>query len=293
MLFRKRKKTSAISAIFRKMTGGGAFPEAIEELEELLLSSDVGSRTTDEIISAIDKRVKRTEGEERLRAAAAEILHEHLLSDYPQVAGEDLHIFLVLGVNGVGKTTTIAKMVEWYRSHAGVERISLAAGDTFRAAAVRQLELHGERLKVRVVSQSDGADSAAVLYDALDSAQSRGDQLLIADTAGRMHNKKNLVEELAKMNRIIERKAPNARVSRILVVDSTTGQNALRQAEVFQEAVGVDFVVLSKYDSSARAGIAVPICRSLGIPVAFLGTGEAYSDLRPFSIEEYVGEMLA
>lgn len=292
----EKKKTGprGLGSLIRALSGAGFSEKSLEELEELLLRSDVGANTTQEILTAIEQRGTKAATGQELQDVAAAVVREHLRVWDPGMisADQSLHILLVLGVNGVGKTTTIAKLATWYREQ-GLQRISLAAGDTFRAAAVRQLQLHGERLGIRVVAQQDGADAAAVLYDALDSSVAREDQLLITDTAGRMHNKKHLVEELAKMNRIIERKAPQARVTRVLVLDSTTGQNALRQAEVFKEAVGVDCAVLTKYDSSARAGIAVPLCRNLEIPVAFLGTGETYADLRPFSVEEYVQEILA
>lgn len=294
MLLRKKKKTArGVSGLLKRLFRADVPERELEELEELLLRSDVGAQTVGELISILEERIRQSSDASELAAVAADVLSEHLLDGGPQLDSNSLHIFIVLGVNGVGKTTTIAKLAHWYRQQENIQNICLAAGDTFRAAAVQQLKLHGERLKLRVIAQSDGADSAAVVYDALDSAAARGDRLLIVDTAGRMHNKKHLVEELAKINRIIERKKPDAVVHRILVIDSTTGQNALRQAETFQDAVGVDYAVITKYDSTARAGIAIPVCRNLGIPVAFLGTGETYDDLKPFNIREYVGEILA
>jgi fused signal recognition particle receptor len=166
----------------------------------------------------------------------------------------------------------------------------LAAGDTFRAAAVEQLTTHGDRLGLRTVKQSTGADAGAVIYDALASAKSRNEQLVLADTAGRMHNRANLVAELEKIDKIIRRH--DAVYKRVLVLDATTGQNALRQAEIFHEAVGVDAVILAKYDSTAKGGILVPVSRSLHIPCAFLGRGEKYGDLEPFDPDRYLEELL-
>jgi fused signal recognition particle receptor len=205
---------------------------------------------------------------------------------------ERLNVFLVLGVNGVGKTTTIAKLAQYYRAAAGTEGIVLAAGDTFRAAAIEQLALHGERLGMRTVKQIPGADPGAVIYDALESARSRGDRLVLADTAGRMHSKQNLVNELAKIDKIVKNRAADAVYRRILVIDATTGQNALRQAEIFHEAVGLDAIILAKYDSTAKGGILVPIARELGIPCAFLGRGETYDSLVPFDARTYLAELL-
>lgn len=295
MFFTRSKKNGSkgVRGILAKLTGAGIPEEAVEELEEMLLSSDIGARTVDDIVEAVRTEVSRTKNPDELLRVAASIIEARLESRIPDIQEDGLHVFLVLGVNGVGKTTSIAKMAHWYRKHKGIGNIVLAAGDTFRAAAVQQLQLHGERLGIRVVAQGNGSDAAAVIYDALASAQARGDRLLIADTAGRMHNKKHLVEELAKIQRIITRQSPEAKVHRILVLDATTGQNALRQAEVFHEAIGVDYVILSKYDSSARAGIAVSLCRSLNIPVAFVGTGETYDDISPLDIQGYVEGLLA
>ena len=292
MLLRKKKKNGGIVAAIKKIAGAADSGQALEDLEELLLGSDVGVKTASSIVDALEKAGSKKASSEHLLELAAEEIRQRL-AEYEFTFEQDrLTILLVLGVNGVGKTTTIAKLAHRFKQHHGIDGLSLAAGDTFRAGAVRQLQLHGERLKIRVVGQTEGADSAAVVFDAVDSALARHDQLLIVDTAGRMHNKKHLVEELAKIDRVIQRKAPQARIMRMLVVDATTGQNALRQAEVFSEAVGIDFAVITKYDSTAKAGIAVALNNDLGIPVAFLGLGEGYDDLIPFSIESYVQDIL-
>ncbi|MFW6215022.1 MAG: signal recognition particle-docking protein FtsY [Alkalispirochaetaceae bacterium] len=262
-----------------------------EELEDLLIEADIGSTVTFETVEALKERAKKLKGREQIVAALRELLGGYLKRGELTLDADALNIILVLGVNGVGKTTTIAKLAEHFRRTEGTERIVLAAADTFRAAAVEQLVTHGERLGFRVVRQGTGSDAAAVVFDALDSATSRQDRLVLIDTAGRMHNKANLVQELAKIDKIVKRKAPTASYRSFLVVDATTGQNALRQAQLFHEAVGVDALVMAKYDSSARGGVLIPIARELGIPCAFLGDGEGYTDLRPFDPDRYLQEL--
>ncbi|MFP4373112.1 MAG: signal recognition particle-docking protein FtsY [Spirochaetaceae bacterium] len=268
--------------------------EFYEELEDLLIESDMGSAAT---MEAVDE-LRRRAGSQKLRdrddilTALADILAGYLSETRIELDPERLNVFLVLGVNGVGKTTTIAKLARYYRTAAGTEGIVLAAGDTFRAAAVEQLTLHGERLGIRTVKQAPGADPGAVIYDALESARSRGDRLVLADTAGRMHSRQNLVNELAKIDKIVKNRAAEAVYRRILVIDATTGQNALRQAEIFHDAVGIDAVILAKYDSTAKGGILVPIARRLDIPCAFLGRGETYDSLEPFDATAYLAELL-
>jgi fused signal recognition particle receptor len=196
-------------------------------------------------------------------------------------------------VNGVGKTTIIAKMAHRFIK-SGAGNVVLAAGDTFRAAAIDQLEIHGERVGARVVKQDHGSDPGAVIYDAVSSAESRGERIIIADTAGRMHNRANLIKELAKIDRIAsERLGENGIYKKILVIDATTGQNGMRQAETFHEAVGVDAVVLTKYDSSAKGGLVAAIGMKMGLPFAYLGRGEGMDDLVPFDPDTYLDELLA
>ncbi len=268
--------------------------EFFEELEDRLTASDIGARTAMELVDSL--RSGRYGKRLREPATLLEALNEQLLPVLKETTLEpvpgELNVRLVLGVNGVGKTTTIAKLASYYASHYDLSGVVLAAADTFRAAAVEQLSLHGERLGLRVVKQGSGADPAAVVYDAITSASARGDDLVIADTAGRMHNRANLVAELGKIDKVIRRACDESRYRKILVIDGTTGQNGLRQAETFHEAVGLDAVVLAKYDSSSRGGVLVPIARELGIPCAFLGNGEGYRDLVPFNSERYVADLL-
>ncbi|MFO7781161.1 MAG: signal recognition particle-docking protein FtsY [Spirochaetia bacterium] len=268
--------------------------EFYEELEDLLIESDMGSAATMEAVDELRRRARSEKLRDRggFLSALAEILAGYLSQTHLALDPEQLNVFLVLGVNGVGKTTTIAKLAQYYRTDAGSDGIVLAAGDTFRAAAIEQLALHGERLGIRTVKQAPGADPGAVIYDALESARSRGDRLVLADTAGRMHSKQNLVNELAKIDKIVKNRAADAVYRRLLVIDATTGQNALRQAETFHEAVGLDAIILAKYDSTAKGGILVPIARELGIPCAFLGRGETYDSLVPFDTDAYLAELL-
>jgi fused signal recognition particle receptor len=279
--------------LLRRGGGGEAF---YEELEDLLVEADFGASAAVEIVDELREfRNVKSGGWSR----------EELISDLKNLIRPSLRIadlspdpdkmtlYLVLGVNGAGKTTTIAKMA--YRfAQDKPGGIVLAAGDTFRAAAIDQLEIHGKRVGARVVRQDHGSDPGAVIYDAINSAAAHGDKLIIADTAGRMHNRTNLVKELSKIDRIArEQLGKENDYRRILVIDATTGQNGMRQAETFHEAIGVDAVIMTKYDSSAKGGLVAAISRKLNLPFAFLGRGEGMEDLVPFNPEAYLDELLA
>jgi fused signal recognition particle receptor len=192
----------------------------------------------------------------------------------------------------VGKTTSCAKLANAYVEAGLAKGVVLAAGDTFRAAAVDQLRIHGERLGIRVVAQPQGADPGAVLFDAIEAAKAQGADLVIADTAGRMHTRQDLVRELAKMDKIVSSRSQGANYRRLLVIDATTGQNGLRQAETFKEAVHIDGVILTKTDSSAKGGLAIALSKELGIPISFLGRGEGYADLVPFDSSSFLDDFL-
>ena len=203
---------------------------------------------------------------------------------------------MMLGVNGVGKTTSVAKLAGAFKDGTlgcKVDNVVLASADTFRAAAIEQLALHGERLGVRVVSHQHGSDPSAVVFDAADALRAAGSGVVIADTAGRLHNKENLVRELQKIDRTCSLKADEGCYKKLLVIDATTGQNALRQAEVFNEAVKIDAIIMTKYDSTAKGGVAVSIGRELGLPVAYICTGEGYDNIAPFNAEAYINEFVA
>lgn len=268
--------------------------EFYEELEDLLIEGDMG---TDVTYSAIDElkaysRDHRITSREDLAAGLKAVLRPYIRYGEPVFEQDALNVYLILGVNGTGKTTTIAKMADYYRTVRGLSGLVLVAGDTFRAAAVDQLRLHGERLGVRVVSQGAGADPAAVIYDGITSARSRGEQLLLADTAGRMHNRQDLVRELEKIDKVVRGRMEGGNYRKLLVIDATTGQNGLRQAEIFNEAVGVDGVILTKYDSTARGGMVVSISKALDLPFCYVGTGERYKDIAPFDPDLYLDGLL-
>ncbi len=262
-----------------------------EDMEDLLIESDIGVRTAMEIIEILKKKKSDIQTESDLMLALKDVLAEDILSIDLEPEKGVLNLFLVLGVNGVGKTTSIAKLAHYYKQKYGLESI-LAAGDTFRAAAIEQLVYHGEKLKMRVVRQNTGSDPGAVIYDTIESAKSTRNELIIADTAGRMHNKENLVRELQKINKIISNKIDDRYYKKIIVIDATTGQNGLRQVEMFHEAIHLDAVILAKYDSMAKGGIVIPICKNLHIPIAFIGTGETYNDFELFDTDQYLRNVL-
>ena len=286
----KREGRSLAARLAALFGGGKGDAELLEELEETLIEADFGGRAATEIVDHLRGSGKLASLDEAL-GRLKELLHADLLTARPVPPPDVLSIYLVLGVNGVGKTTTIAKLAEYYRREHDVQGIALAAADTFRAAAIEQLRLHGRRLDLRVVSQQPGSDPGAVVYDAITSARARGERLLLVDTAGRMHSKADLVKELVKIDRIIRTRS-DGEYHRLLVIDATTGQNALSQAETFHRSVGVDSVVLAKADSTAGGGIVVPICRTVGLPFSFMGVGEKPEDLRPFDPDRYLDGLL-
>ncbi|MDR0876762.1 MAG: signal recognition particle-docking protein FtsY [Treponema sp.] len=272
--------------------------EYFDDLSDLLVEGDFGAAEAYKTVDALReycKKQKISEGE-GVRQALAEILEAQLLprdqivhAENPPGAG--LTIILLLGVNGVGKTTTAAKLSKLFREESGRKPI-LAAADTFRAAAIDQLKIHGERLGVRVIAHQHGGDPAAVVYDAVEAACSGAGDLIIADTAGRMHTKSALVEELRKIDRVVESRAAGARYIKYLVLDATTGRNALSQAEIFHEAVSLDGVILTKYDSSARGGAAFSLAQTLHLPVVYLCSGEQYDDIQIFDRRRYAKEFV-
>jgi fused signal recognition particle receptor len=261
-----------------------------DELEETLISSDVGVKTTEQLMATLRQRVQ-AEGMQRgseLRDALKEEL-ELLLGDPEPLVFSDtspISVFLVVGVNGVGKTTSIAKLANQLKR--GKHRVLLAAGDTFRAAATEQLRTWGERIGVQVVAHQHGADPAAVVFDAMEAAQARGADVLIVDTAGRLHTKYNLMEELKKIVRVLQKYDPESPHEVLLIIDATTGQNGFIQAKQFVQDAGVSGVILTKLDGTARGGIAFAIAAELGLPIKYIGTGERINDLAPFDAREFV-----
>ena len=265
--------------------------ELLEELETLLLTADVGVDATRRIIDNLTNKVRRKELADpqalglALRRELADILHAVDAPAREPTGGRPLVILLV-GINGAGKTTTIGKLAR--RIQDSGQSVMLAAGDTFRAAAVEQLQTWGERNDIPVIAQSTGADAASVIYDALDAATARQIDVLIADTAGRLHTKSNLMDELAKISRVLKKIDPEAPHEVMLVVDAGTGQNALNQAVQFHETVGLTGIALTKLDGTAKGGIIFAIADRLGVPIRFVGVGEGIEDLRPFDADEFV-----
>jgi fused signal recognition particle receptor len=264
--------------------------EMLEELETILLTSDVGVSATQEIIGDLTKKVSRKELTDT--TAVYHHLQESLMDLLRPVElvlkTDSNHPFVILmvGVNGVGKTTTIGKLAKLFQAEG--KSVMLAAGDTFRAAAVDQLRIWGERNEVPVIAQDTGADSASVVFDAVAAARARDIDVLIADTAGRLQNKKNLMDELAKITRVLQKIDPTAPHEVILVLDAGTGQNALSQAREFQKAVDVSGLVLTKLDGTAKGGVIFALAQQLNIPIRYVGVGEKIDDLRPFSAKEFV-----
>ncbi len=290
----KRGFFGQISGLFDRP---GTFDESLwEELEELLLAADTGLATAQTILAGVRERVtrQRLKTPDEVREALKQTLLDMLNTPQPRGqlwldngnAPPKPAVVLVLGVNGTGKTTTIAKLARAWQLEGG--KAVIAAADTFRAAAIDQLKEWGERIGADVVAHKPGADPGAVVYDALSAADSRDADLVIIDTAGRLHTKFNLMEELRKIKRVIQRKEPTAPHEVLLVLDATTGQNALIQAQAFTEAVEVTSVCLTKLDGTSKGGIVFAICDQLGIPVRFVGTGEGEADIAIFSAEAFV-----
>ena len=257
-----------------------------EELLDILILSDMGITCATEAIDNLKSKVKSEKIKDS--AKAKELLKEILISmvDAPKPALQWPMIILIVGVNGVGKTTTIGKLALRFQSLG--RAIMLCAADTFRAAAAEQLTVWAERANCPLIKHQEGADPAGVVFDAVQAAKARHADLLIVDTAGRLHNKKNLMDEMEKMRRVIDREYPEAAVRCLLVVDATTGQNGLQQAKAFREAAGINGIVLTKLDGSAKGGIAFPIVRELNVPVMYVGVGEGIEDLQAFEAKEFV-----
>lgn len=287
----KKKLGLRLKEIFQRKNLDESF---YEDIEDALIEADIGASATMEISDRLRERAAEENygDNEALRKGLKEVLADYIRVADLEVLENKLYIFLILGVNGVGKTTTLAKLGHYFAQKIGKEKVHFAAADTFRAAAIDQLQLHGERLGIRVVAQEPGADPGAVVWDTIESAKAKGGGVVLADTAGRMHNKANLVKELKKIDKIVKNRAPDAEYRTILIIDATTGQNALRQAELFNEAVKIDYAVLTKYDSSSKGGVAVSISRQLEIPFLFLGVGEKYEDFVPFTKEQYLDMLI-
>lgn len=262
--------------------------DMLEELEELLIMADVGVVSTEAIIESLREKIKdeRITDPEDCRAALRDILVGMIGEGEPLRLDTTPSVILVIGVNGVGKTTSIAKIAN--RLKAQNKRVVLAAADTFRAAAIDQLQVWSDRVGVELIKHTEGSDPAAVVFDAVSAAKKREADVLIVDTAGRLHNKKNLMDELAKINRVIERELPGAARETMLILDATTGQNAVNQAKEFKNAADITGLILTKLDGTAKGGIVFSIKKELDIPVKFIGVGEKMDDMQEFVATEFV-----
>ena len=291
--FWQRLKKISLADIFSIYTISEEDSAFFEDLEEMLIMADVGVETATAAVEELRQQMvaERLSGQEAIKDCLRRILAEKL-----QVGDQSLNlstkpsVILVIGVNGVGKTTSIGKLADRLRRQG--KRVLLCAGDTFRAAAADQLEIWAGRAQCELIRQHEGADPSAVLFDALQAAKARHVDVVICDTAGRLHNKSHLMAELAKMKRVIDRELPEAALETLLVLDATTGQNGLIQAKQFQETTGLTGIVLTKLDGTAKGGIVIAIAQALQVPVKFVGLGEGIDDLQPFDAEEYVGALI-
>ena len=286
--FKKFKEAWLASMTFDKLDD-----EFYEELEEALILADIGAATAADTVVQLRKRVSQkllTRADE-VKDALRDILAEKLdVGDTALHVDTQPSVVLIIGVNGVGKTTSIGKLAARLKSEG--KKVLLCAGDTFRAAAADQLEIWANRAGVDIVRQHEGADPGAVLFDALQAAKARHADVVLCDTAGRLHNKQNLMNELAKLRKIIDREVPDAAKETLLVLDATTGQNGLIQARQFKETAGLTGIILTKLDGTAKGGIVVAIAQELQVPVKFVGVGEGIGDLRPFDAREFTRELL-
>lgn len=285
-----KTRDNLLAAVF---TGrDGIDDDFFEELEEALIMADVGMELSESLLGELRTRIKaeKLNKSAQARAALSSLLAAHMRVETPFLPETGPAVLLIVGVNGVGKTTSIGKLA-WHFKQQG-KKPMLAAADTFRAAAAEQLGIWAERAKVPMVRHDEGADPAAVVFDAIASFKAKGYDLLICDTAGRLHNKKNLMNELEKIRRVISRELPDAACRVLLVLDATTGQNAIAQAKAFGEATGLTDVVLTKLDGTAKGGMAVAVKEVLDLPVRFVGVGEGIDDLQPFDAEAFAAALL-
>ena len=287
----KRTKDALISKLNAVFRGGDIDAEFYEDLEFALINSDMGAVTTQEIISKLKDvvREKHIIKQEKAREELKEILKDILKDCYTQEYSFPL-IITIVGVNGVGKTTTIGKLANYFKQKK--KSVTLVAGDTFRAAAAEQLTEWAKRVDVKIVKHQEGADASAVVYDGISSAKAKKTDVLIVDTAGRLHTKVNLMEELKKINRIEEREWPEAMKLNFIVLDATIGQNSLVQVNAFKDAIGIDGIVLTKLDGTSKGGIIFPILKELNTPVYFVGVGEGVDDLEEFNATSFVDGIL-
>lgn len=291
-IFAGLKKTKdSISKKLSMIFGNGELDDDFfEELEFVLISADMGVETSEQIIRQVKEKCKKQKikTQDEFNKVLKQTIYE-ILTSVEIEATRFPHVIMMVGVNGVGKTTTIGKLANYFKSQN--KQVMLAAGDTFRAAAADQLTEWANRSKVKIVKQCEGADSASVVFDAISSAKSKNIDVLLIDTAGRLHNKVNLMEELKKISRVVDKEWSESNYKKYIVIDATTGQNAISQVEYFNEAVGLDGIILTKLDGTSKGGIIVSIVNELKIPVCYVGVGEGIDDLLPFDAKDYVDSL--
>lgn len=282
----KKTKDNIGKKIFAAFSGRALDDDFYEELEEAMLTADMGVTATEQILDEFKDEVYREKitDTEKAKNLLKRIMVDSISYDIPDY--DYPLVILLAGVNGVGKTTAIGKLANYFKSIG--KSVVVAAADTFRAAASEQLEVWADRSNVRIIKHKEGSDPASVVFDAISSAKARGDDVILVDTAGRLHNKKNLMDELKKIHKVIIRELPNADYRSYIVLDATTGQNALSQVEIFSEAIDIDGIILTKLDGTAKGGVVMAISAEQEIPVVFVGVGEKIDDLLPFDPEEFV-----
>ncbi len=287
----KRTKEAIAYKLNKLFTGGVLTDDFYDELEETLLTSDIGAETTENIMDRLKDEIDRQHVRDTatvrdiLKNILVELLEENEKPEY----GYPL-VIMLSGVNGVGKTTAIGKLAKKFKSQG--KSVTIAAADTFRAAAADQLTVWAERAGVRIIKHAEGADPAAVVYDAAQSVKSKNGDVLLIDTAGRLHNKKNLMEELKKIARVVGRELPDATVLNYIVLDATTGQNAISQVDIFNEAIDIDGIILTKLDGTAKGGVVLAIAGESSVPVVYVGVGEGIDDLEDFDADDFVSGIM-
>ena len=287
----KKTKEAIAYKLNKLFTGGVLTDDFYDELEETLITSDIGAETTDTIMDRLKDEIDRQHVRDtgRVREILKEILVE-LLNENEKPEYSYPLVIMLSGVNGVGKTTAIGKLAKKFKKQG--KTVTIAAADTFRAAAADQLTVWAERADVRIIKHAEGADPAAVVYDAAQSVKSKKGDVLLIDTAGRLHNKKNLMEELKKISRVVDRELSDALVLNYIVLDATTGQNAISQVDIFNEAIDIDGIILTKLDGTAKGGVVLAIAGELGVPVVYVGVGEGIDDLEDFDATDFVNGIM-
>jgi len=287
----KKTKEAFVNKLTSLFMGGDIDADFYEELEFILISSDVGTETATEIIDKLKEKVREQNiiKSEDAKGVLKEVLIE-ILESAPKMEFEYPQIITIVGVNGVGKTTTIGKLANYFKKDGKV--VTLVAGDTFRAAASEQLNEWANRVDVKIVKHQEGADASAVVYDGIASAKAKKNDVLIIDTAGRLHTKINLMEELKKISRVTKREWPEANLKNFIILDATIGQNSIVQVNAFKDAIGIDGIILTKLDGTSKGGVVFSIVKELNIPVCFIGVGEGMDDLEVFDAKQFVDAIL-